>query len=359
VTDSRNSEAWRLIRLLRSRQPGETATQADRAQAFWMALEQGEQLWRAAEAVDASVSPIPLFYGLMQGGFALSAAPANGDSWRFNAKHGLRVVCPRPETGKIQSLDNILVKTNGGKGSGLYVVAEIFDSPVSESGEVSLAELACSLPEAEDLMVGFDHTHPIRVNSGIDAFFRGRSYRAFHLTVGPVPDEMATSIRDSSPAGPTYNRPALADVAKWLEPYPGLANLGQPTGLPQVTPDTSTGDLLLIVEWLLSPAKDGAEVQDYLRSLLDVDESEGGRVSGIIMPTVADNPKPQHQLIAWWLLLFGFSMVARYHPETWVELLNVDRSKQAVPIEVMLERAAAQVPALLYTEIAAAVSDEE
>ena len=102
----------------------------------------------------------------------------------------------------------------------------------------------------------------------------------------------------------------------------------------------------------------GRELRTFLCSHLDVDQSAGGQVAGFAVPTVAGNSKPQHPLIAWWTLLFGFSMVARYHPETWVDLLNVDLSGQAVPIEILLDRAVVEVPKLLFTEIAAALDDE-
>jgi hypothetical protein len=50
----------------------------------------------------------------------------------------------------------------------------------------------------------------------------------------------------------------------------------------------------------------------------------------------------------WWLLLFGLSIFARYHPELWAETLDVDRSEHAVPLEGVLDRALAIVPALIH-----------
>src|SRR5258708_20487853 len=96
--------------------PGKTASKTDRRRAFGTALEQGEQLWRAAEATDSSVSPMMLFYGLVQGGFALSAARTADDSWRLETAHGLKAVCPRSDSNKVQDLDNISVKPNGNGG---------------------------------------------------------------------------------------------------------------------------------------------------------------------------------------------------------------------------------------------------
>jgi hypothetical protein len=59
-------------------------------------------------------------------------------------------------------------------------------------------------------------------------------------------------------------------------------------------------------------------------------------------------------LTAWWVLLFGLSIFARYHPALWVTTLNLDRrSGRALPLRLLLDRALDDVPvvvadALLY-----------
>lgn len=52
-------------------------------------------------------------------------------------------------------------------------------------------------------------------------------------------------------------------------------------------------------------------------------------------------------LMLWWVLLFGLSMIARYDPEVWVAALNINDSRQAVPIESALEVALDVLPDLI------------
>jgi hypothetical protein len=52
-------------------------------------------------------------------------------------------------------------------------------------------------------------------------------------------------------------------------------------------------------------------------------------------------------LMLWWVLLLGLSSVARYDPELWISALDVDTSKQAVPIEAALDAAVVALPELI------------
>jgi len=52
-------------------------------------------------------------------------------------------------------------------------------------------------------------------------------------------------------------------------------------------------------------------------------------------------------LMAWWALLFGLSMVARYEPAGWVSALRYDESELAAPLERLLEIGLDRVPELV------------
>jgi hypothetical protein len=52
-------------------------------------------------------------------------------------------------------------------------------------------------------------------------------------------------------------------------------------------------------------------------------------------------------LVAWWALLFGLSIVARYEPGTWVETLAIDSSDLAADLESLLEEALLAIPQLV------------
>jgi hypothetical protein len=253
-----------------------------------------------------------IFYGLMQGAFALSAARTKGDSWQFKEGHGLRVSCPRVKSEEIQSLDKITVEVHG-KG-GIQVIAETLGSPVADNA-VSSEELALSLPNSDDFLLESKHPSPVQVTSAGDVFFQEHRYRTLRLTLGPVPEDMAEKMRHSAtPSSPRYTRPTTKEALAWLASYPKLRKLGEPSELPEVTPDPTYLDspephpLLLGISWTLHPEMKGSEVDHLVRSFLTVDHTRvGAPISGIISPRVGGNFDVQHPLIAWWMLLFGFS----------------------------------------------------
>jgi len=57
--------------------------------------------------------------------------------------------------------------------------------------------------------------------------------------------------------------------------------------------------------------------------------------------------------MTWWVLLFGLSIFARYHPQLWARALDVDGSQHAVPLEGLLDNALLAVPALVYDALLA------
>jgi hypothetical protein len=52
-------------------------------------------------------------------------------------------------------------------------------------------------------------------------------------------------------------------------------------------------------------------------------------------------------LIAWWALLFGLSMLARYYPSEWVRALDPNASELSVRIDAALDEAMSAVPHLV------------
>ena len=65
------------------------------------------------------------------------------------------------------------------------------------------------------------------------------------------------------------------------------------------------------------------------------------------MPSVGSSSSDLHPLMTWWLVLYGLSMLARYHPREWTELLSLGRSHDASRIEFLLDSALISVPELL------------
>ena len=57
--------------------------------------------------------------------------------------------------------------------------------------------------------------------------------------------------------------------------------------------------------------------------------------------------EPVHPLIVWWSVLFALSMLARYEPDTWWTLIDVDHSTEANAVEHLLDIALDIVPEMI------------
>lgn len=64
-----------------------------------------------------------------------------------------------------------------------------------------------------------------------------------------------------------------------------------------------------------------------------------------LRPSVdAVGAEPPSPLMTWWLLLYSFSILARYEPRRWLKLLDQDSSKVAVLLRYALEEALTALP---------------
>ncbi|MGV9568019.1 YaaC family protein [Streptomyces sp. NPDC003480] len=63
-----------------------------------------------------------------------------------------------------------------------------------------------------------------------------------------------------------------------------------------------------------------------------------------IGPHQAPPPSP---LMTWWLLLYTFSMISRYQPRKWAEILDLDESPNAAVVQHALEIALTVLPHLV------------
>ena len=55
--------------------------------------------------------------------------------------------------------------------------------------------------------------------------------------------------------------------------------------------------------------------------------------------------------MAWWLVLYALSMLARYAPSKWTEALSISESPIASRIEFLLDAAVEAVPELFWGEL--------
>jgi hypothetical protein len=71
------------------------------------------------------------------------------------------------------------------------------------------------------------------------------------------------------------------------------------------------------------------------------------RGAEVVLPAPPGAHREMHPVMVWWAILFTMSMLTRYRPRTWTDIVNVDHSPYAVPAEFLLDTALDSVPDLL------------
>ena len=130
------------VRALRANPPALVCTNGKRRKVFGAALEQFEQLLRAAGNIGTATAPLPLFYALSQAGRAIAAARLQ-DSVRWDyAGHGIK-----GPSGYASPIGDSLLTPTSGNRSAFAVVSEATGSPGHADEPLALGELWASLPE--------------------------------------------------------------------------------------------------------------------------------------------------------------------------------------------------------------------
>ncbi len=113
-------------------------------------------------------------------------------------------------------------------------------------------------------------------------------------------------------------------------------------------PDALGGPWQVVVRWPAADSQQGMSAEQ-LRAFYDKVAPEY-RYSGdrFLRPAVdAGKSAPPSPLMTWWLLLYSFSILARYEPRRWSKLLDLDSSKVAAVLQYALENALTAVPHLV------------
>ena len=293
-------------------------------------MHQFEELMRAATAVDYAARPLPLFYAVSQAGRAITAARGE-DPWQLSG-HGLKhqlneplfrsLVSPQP--GTADSFSRVCEATKSGRLTGPVELGSLWAS-LPELYPVDLPEEAWRRP----LRVTPDETPPallILRRNMIDATIQGLPNRVFEDLEGEEADQ---ALRDELAKYPRSEG--------WrLRPGPGggprlMRNDEYGWDVDVQWPVASPGERELVTE-LHAPAYRSPQDR-WLR------------------PVVNEEADPLSPLMTWWGLLYGLSMLARYHPAPWTQSLDVDRSKWAVPLEVALDEGLEALPRLVLTSL--------
>lgn len=336
--------SWRAVRSLRAAPVG-LAGAPGRRDTFAMALEQAEQLFDAAAATGPAARPLPLFYALSQAGRALSAAHVGGDLWMARG-HGIRQSGHGDATGTVA---DFLIEPAGGASSSYALTAAALGSS-GLAGPTRLGDLWPLLPGTHQFpLPGSGPARAMEVHVELYAPVVGAvSANLVGVPVGPgalVEQGLAPGEQDWSGQ--------RREVAAALAQYPSLARYqfatidGQPIGL------SSLGEAgaSVRVSWPVEPGTTATSVQER------VSVAHGGYT--LAYPCLDASGMALHPLMAWWAVLFGLSILARYEPSRWGRAIDVNASQEAVAIEHLLDSALDCLPELIYRSLRAGhVGDE-
>lgn len=349
---------WQDIRLLRSRPP--VLVTPERVGVFVSALEQAEQLMRAAAGVGYAARPLPLFYSMSQAGRAITAARLPGEPWRL-AGHGLSMskdagpeLLKRVAVPNAEKASKPLARRNSFAG-----VSDATGSEQLQSG-VQLGAVWAAMP---------DLTHPTPQMPALDTSWR-RPLRAYPM----LPQSKAAKL--VLLVDGLRNELNAAEIEAELEHYsipfpvgvltPGTAGqmlnarnfspvdptIVNPSGAFQ-RPENPDGPLYSFhadkkLPAIIVPSVTLMAGQRDPR-INQVAPRYAGRPDPLICPRIDGHTVTR--LMLWWLLLFMLSNVARYDPEVWIDALAVNSSTQAVPIEAVLDIALEVLPELILAGI--------
>ena len=298
-----------------------------RRQTFAASMGQFEEQFNAAKVVTEATRPLNLYYGLAQAGMAIAAAHAD-DPWSFS-RHGLSL------TNRNGELADMTVGPDSE--GGFQRVATATGSPLI-TAPVRLGALWASLPELTDagMLPGSDTSAPIPLTAD--------------LTPASVPSGRVF------PSGDVLDRDLLPVQNRWLlrfheimKAYPGTSGIAIPATQYAISPpDDRARNWSIDLTWLGAQSATEMSAAE-LRGFFDKIAPEYRyRDDRFLRPAIDENgtvaPSP---LMTWWLLLYSFSILARYEPRKWTQLLALDKTQTAVLLQYALAEALAAVPQLV------------
>lgn len=304
---------------------------ASRRKTFAAALQQFEEQMNAAKVVSAATRPINLYYGLVQAGLAMTAAHASG-TWTFD-KHGLKVLDMQLD------IPAVAVRSDG-KGA-FQAIADATGSRQLRD-EVTLGAVWNSIPELAEL--------PLEGAKGALAVeFLADSYT--HVHGADTWSDDTTSSIEYLRASVWVNEqlPAPEDRRKWLEDfastYPGLQGAALWGSVEEAFRETRPPRFVVELCW---PAPRQGMQEEDIEEFFDAKAPAYRYLRDrFVRPSLEAKAVPPSPLMSWWLLLYSFSMLARYQPRKWAEALDIDKSSNAAALEYALDVALDVIPHLV------------
>lgn len=317
------------IRATRAKPPDLASTDDQRRKTYGAALSQFDELMATAIEASARSRPLPLFYALSQAGRAISAAHG-GEAWKLRG-HGLSA----PE---LDCADVCEVKVKPARSSS-GETTDSFSGVATACGSgllaepASIGELWSSLPGVSDLLTGDQWLRPLQVF--VDETTLNHPLHDFgHVTGyviglrGKTPEEAFQELADYPMAQNATVREIQGIFADHLTPLGHGKEVRWPTG-----------------------EEDFFAWQRTLDEVLPKDRLTDGRW---LRPAVAQTALSQ--LMTWWTLLYGLSMLARYEPGSWVTALDLDQPGLAAQLAELLDVAVEAIPSLIIEALTCANS---
>lgn len=189
---------------------------------------------------------------------------------------------------------------------------------------------------------------------------RGNEYRrALYVEPLPGPDPERLSIDGSRwlRVGVAIDREEASSpehIKELLEGYPAVQARYR---LPPISGGgehvllwpTAGGDSLVVLLRDQSPTAPPRPARDVLDQIVPEYRWTGRRW---MRPALSEAEPPPSPLMTWWALLFGLSMLARYHPAEWAAALDRQRSHAATELERAMDLALDAVPHLVLDAVA-------
>jgi hypothetical protein len=361
------SDVFGDLRALRSSPPGWARAGKDRRAVFAAAIERSEQLLRTADALGYATRALNLFYGLSQAGRALMAAwspPSAGrqHGWQLSG-HGIVWVNAQVPLHERQ-LRGDLPEPPTTLAAGLGPAHETNEQPPRpkvvdkpQASFLGLSRLLGSAPLQRPVQL-------VDIWAALPEAI-GRPAPGDDARLGPIqiqqPDiapEQADWVVSAVRAW-THNWP-LDPLSEWARGDGAEFNnrlhlfllANYPTLAPPTTASMAEGwpvewlgrRLSIALTWPLAEPVEQIEAVWHLQI-----QQTAYRGEHWAFPAFAG--QELHPLMMWWIVLYGLSMLTRYEPRIWAQLLNVDASPWSTPLEHLLNEALTVVPQVIADTI--------
>jgi hypothetical protein len=291
---------------------------------FRSALEQAEQLFIAADSTSLATRPLLAFYGLSQASRAILAAHQHGEQWNPHG-HGITA----GNTGGV-----LADVTSRDKGFGVFqALAGVMESATLPDA-VTLGRLVAAVPAFVAPAPFSDSDDPVPLVIVPERYNSGALLSMTSVATGWLSGLPSSLLEANDPLGAVTER---------LTQYPTLRGWRIAGESPNF-PKQLDGDCLsvkLIWDLAESTGSDEVRAEALTRNAIQPFRPAGAH----IVPTSTDGTgRVLAPLVHWWSILHVLSTVVRYEPAAWRKHTDVDRSVDAVGLDMLVQVAQEDVP---------------